>query len=228
MTLPPGVSNIKSPIMAHRSRSRIIVFDGVSAAGKSTYSSELGSKLRIPVVHSDDFFPAVSKKMSQDNMKLFSKKLMDMAYKEARKHRVAIVDGNWEFGAPAKTDTVLIYTDLKNMKRNIKLRPNADPVLIMELYHKLFERTDDPSRAIDRISKREIRDIIEMTERKLNRKQRFRTKKLMDAHLQHLYKKLKFGDCRKIYIAPKLTYDVIIKTSEYSPDTAAKFIATNI
>ena len=209
-------------------RSRNIVFDGVSTAGKSTYSSALGKKLRIPVVHSDDFFPAVSKKMSQDNMELFSRKLMDMVYKEARKHGIAIVDGNWEFGAPANTDTVLIYTNLKNLKRNIKLRPNADPVLIMGLYHKLIERTEDPNRAVDSISKREIRDIIEMTERKQNRKQRFRTKKLMEAHLQHIYKKLKFGDCRKIYVAPKLTYDIIIKTSEYSPDAAARLIVTNM
>ena len=34
---------------------KIILFDGISTAGKTTYSYTLSKKLNYPVIHSDDF-----------------------------------------------------------------------------------------------------------------------------------------------------------------------------
>ena len=46
----------------------------------------------------------------------------------------------------------------------------------------------------------------------------------MNDYLQEVYSELGFGNQRKIYIIPKLNYDVIIKTNELSPKKAIQYI----
>lgn len=205
---------------------KIILFDGISTAGKTTYSYALSKKIKYPLIHSDDFFPIISKQMSQDNMVLFTKKLMDLVYKKAETYNNIIIDGNWQFGFPKKVTSILIYTNMKNLKRNIKMRPNSDPILVIGLYKKLFKKTNDLDKAIDYISKKDIREIIELTLSKKDKK--FKTRKLMNIYLQEVYNELGFGNKRKIYITSKLSYDIIIKSSELNPEEGANYITNEL
>ena len=111
---------------------------------------------------------------------------------------------------------------MQDLQRNIKLRPNSDPILVIGLYKKLYKKTNNPNKAIDYISKKDIREIIELTHSKTDKK--FKTRKLMNDYLQEVYSELGFGNKRKIYIIPKLNYDVIIKTNELSPKKAIQYI----
>ena len=201
---------------------KIILFDGISTAGKTTYSYTLSKKLNYPLIHSDDFFPIILKKMNETNMELFNKKLMDLVYKKAKTYKNVIIDGNWQFGFPKNIKTILIYTNMQDLQRNIKLRPNSDPILVIGLYKKLYKKTNNPNKAIDYISKKDIREIIELTHSKTDKK--FKTRKLMNDYLQEVYIELGFCNQRKIYIIPKLNYDVIIKTNELSPKKAIQYI----
>ena len=50
----------------------------------------------------------------------------------------------------------------------------------------------------------------------------------MNDYLQEVYSELGFGNKRKIYITPKLNYDIIIKTNKLSPKIATQYIIKNL
>lgn len=202
----------------------IILFDGPSSSGKTTYSKALYNKYKN---HCDLIeFDKIYKKEKKKNIdKIIINKINNSKYD------IIILDMYISFKHIIQKFipniviyTVLIYTNLKDITKFVNKRKEprrtTDILLHWSLLFSKTTKTD--KKYIDTIYKKDINNLINNNKyEQLNETEKTKL-------FNKIIKEFKFGYKTNIYIKPNNDYDLIIKTKKISINKSPKFINDNL
>jgi hypothetical protein len=188
----------------------IILLDGCSTSGKTTYSVKLSKDLNYKYISYDDMWI----KMHKENPKLSEEEITNLTgnkvIKYISKHDNVIVDNPVisPFDHPKNVQKYLIYSSPKQLIKNFIKRSTYHPSsvkLVMNCFSNYYVETDNPEDAIDKIN---VEDIFEFL--KLNPDE-FKEGENFQEFINRVCSKIGFrDDDRIIYIKPRYNYDKVI------------------
>ena len=202
----------------------IILFDGPSTSGKTTYSSSLFNKYKkyCDIIEHDKEWRKYSK--NNDNKKKSIEKTIIDKINNSKKD-IIIVDMYLSFKQTiekfikdVRIYTILIYSNLKQVIKYIKKRkyPRRTTDILLQ-WTWSFSKTNNNH--IDMLYKNDILKLINANNdyEKLNETNKIKL-------FNKIIKEFKFGNQNKIKIKPNNEYDLIIKTNKIKVSQASKFI----
>ena len=202
----------------------IILFDGPSTSGKTTYSLSLFNKYKkyCDIIEHDKEWRKYSK--NNDNKKKSIEKTIIDKINNSKKD-IIIVDMYLSFKQTiekfikdVRIYTILIYSNLKQVIKYIKKRkhPRRTTDILLQ-WTWSFSKTNNNH--IDILYKN---DILKLINENNNYEKLDETNKIK--LFNKIIKEFKFGNQNKIKIKPNNEYDLIIKTNKIKVSQASKFI----
>jgi hypothetical protein len=209
-----------------------ILITGTSTSGKTTIVNKFNRKYKK--IHVDDYWDkgyakAYSKLRNdyydQDSLeRLYYLETRKVMAKDIKKYKNVIIDDidpliiNF---LPDDTKRVLIYTNLKNLTRNLIRRRKTEPrkKFVYQQFAENYIKTDNPEESIDQVN---INDFI----KQLNRvKWNFNSDEELNIFAKDIFKMMGIKDKKTHHITVRENiYDIVINTNKKTPDIIQKEI----